>query len=66
MIAAKRTHKVTHLKYRICPTLCLEMDLIATLLREESSSVVTPIAQLVDCEPTFVSYGDASLINGGG
>ena len=66
MVAAKGPHKVTRLKYRICPSLRLEIDLIATLLREEISSVSTPIAHLVEREPTFVSYGDASLINGGG
>ena len=66
MVAAKIPHKVTHLKYIICPSLRLEIDLIATLLREEISSVSTPIAHLVEREPTFVSYGDASLINGGG
>ena len=66
MIAAKGPHKVTHLKHRICPSFRLEIDLIATLLREESSSVSTPISQLVKREQTFVSYGDAYLINGGG
>ena len=50
----------------MCPSLRLEIYLIATLLREEISSVSTPIAHLVEQEPTFVSYGEASLINGGG
>ena len=66
MITATWPHCVTHLTNRICRSLRLEIDLIATLLKEEISSISTPIAELIDCEPTCVSYGDVFLVNCGG
>ena len=66
MLVARSPHHVDYLTYRICRTLRIEIDLLSSLLADISIPVATPIAHLVEREPTFVSYGDASLINGGG
>ena len=66
MIAARSPHQVSHQRYRICKSLREEIDLIAKYLSDDSIPISSPIAHLIKRDPTFQSFGDASLLSGGG